>query len=66
MSASGPGPALPEEDLRALGWLTPAQFGALARQVAIRDIVDPLATIGMTISTEDRAELFAIATTPSA
>ena len=63
MRASEPGAALPEEDLRALGWLTPAQFGAVARQVAIRDIVDPLATIGMTISEEDRAELFAIAAT---
>jgi hypothetical protein len=47
----------PEGDLRALGWLTRTQFGPVARDVVVRDILDPLATIGITISEEERAEL---------
>jgi hypothetical protein len=52
-----PGP--PEDELHALGWLTAAQFGPVARDVTMRDILDPLATIGITISDEERAELLA-------
>jgi hypothetical protein len=50
-------PGLHDEDLRALGWLSPAQFGPVARDVTVRDILDPLATIGIAISAEERAEL---------
>ncbi len=48
---------VPEDDLRALGWLVPERFAKIAREVAVRDILDPLATIGITISAEDRADL---------
>jgi hypothetical protein len=48
---------LPEADLRALGWLSPARFGPVARDVVIRDILDPLATIGIAVSADERAEL---------
>jgi hypothetical protein len=51
--------ALPEDDLRALGWLVPERFAHVARDVAVRDILDPLATIGITISAEDRTSLLA-------
>jgi hypothetical protein len=54
-----PRPAAPREDLRALGWLTAAEFGSVAREVTVRDILDPLATIGIAISAEERAELLA-------
>jgi hypothetical protein len=50
---------LPDDDLRALGWLAPMQFAPVAREVVIRDILDPLATIGIAISAEDRAALIA-------
>jgi hypothetical protein len=50
-------PAVPEDDLRALGWLVPERFAHVAREVAVRDILDPLATIGITISAQDRASL---------
>ncbi len=52
-------PPLPSDDLRALGWLTPVDFGPIAREVVVRDILDPLATIGIVISAEERAELLA-------
>ena len=52
-------PPLPAEDLRALGWLTPAAFGPVARDVVVRDILDPLATIGIVLSAEERAGLLA-------
>ena len=59
-TAKGEGkPSLPEDDLRALGWLVPQRFADIAREVAVRDILDPLATIGITISAEDRASLLA-------
>jgi len=51
--------SIPEDDLRALGWLNPERFSGVAREVAVRDILDPLATIGITISAEDRASLLA-------
>jgi hypothetical protein len=52
-------PTLPEDDLHALGWLSPARFGPVAREVTVRDILDPLATIGITITAEERAALLA-------
>jgi hypothetical protein len=59
-SAKGEGKsAPPEDDLRALGWLSPAHFAPVAREVVERDILDPLATIGITISPEERAVLLA-------
>ena len=47
----------PEDELSALGWLGPARFGIVAKDVVVRDILDPLATIGITIAESDRAEL---------
>ncbi len=52
-------PAWVEADLRSLGWLGPAQFGPVARDVVVREILDPLATIGITITPDERAELLA-------
>jgi hypothetical protein len=49
--------AIPLEDLHALGWLGPARFSGVARDVVVRDILDPLETIGIVISPEERAEL---------
>ena len=54
-----PRPAAARDDLRALGWLTPAEFGSVAREVTVRDILDPLETIGIAISAQERAELLA-------
>jgi len=48
---------LPSSDLRALGWLTPAEFGPIARDVVVREILDPLETIGIRISAEERGRL---------
>jgi len=48
---------LPPGDLRALGWIEPSEFGTVAREVVVRDILDPLAEIGITISPEERASL---------
>jgi hypothetical protein len=53
------GPSLPEGDLAALGWLGPARFAPVALDVAVRDILDPLATIGITVLDEDRSALLA-------
>ncbi len=47
------------EELNALGWLAPIPFAAVAKEVVVRDILDPLATIGIAISAEERAELLA-------
>jgi hypothetical protein len=46
-------------DLAALGWLPRQSFGAAAREVTIRDILDPLATIGIAVSAQERDELLA-------
>jgi hypothetical protein len=54
--AQTPSP-LPADDMRALGWLAPVQFASVAREVVVRDILDPLATIGITIAADDRAAL---------
>jgi P-aminobenzoate N-oxygenase AurF len=48
---------LPAGDLQALGWLAPARFGSVARAIVVRDILDPLATIGIAPSEEERADL---------
>ena len=50
-------PAWSEADLGALGWLGPAQFAPVAKEVVVRDILDPLATIGIAITDAERAEL---------
>ena len=39
-------------------WLEPLRFTEVAREVVVRDILDPLATIGISISDADRAGLF--------
>jgi hypothetical protein len=55
--ARTPTTGLASEDLKALGWLGTARFAPVAREVAIRDILDPLATIGIAVSDDERAEL---------
>jgi hypothetical protein len=52
-------PGWPEDDLRALGWLRPPRFAPVAREVVVRDILDPLETIGIAISPQERADLLA-------
>ncbi len=49
----------PTTDLNALGWLGPAAFAPVAREVVVRDVLDPLETIGIAIPAEERAALFA-------
>jgi hypothetical protein len=49
--------ALSSEDLKALGWLGTARFAPVAKDVVVRDILDPLASIGIAISDHERAEL---------
>ena len=48
---------LPIDAVRALGWLEPARFADVAHEIVIRDILDPLATIGIAISSDERAKL---------
>jgi hypothetical protein len=52
-------PSWPVEDLEALGWLLPAKFAPIAKEVVVRDILDPLETIGIAITPEERADLLA-------
>ncbi len=52
-------PGWPQDDLRALGWLRPEEFAPIAKEVVTRDILDPLETIGIAITPEERAELLA-------
>jgi hypothetical protein len=49
--------AAPDDDLHALGWLRPARFADIAREVVVRDILDPLATVGIAVAEEQRAAL---------
>jgi hypothetical protein len=49
----------PDDDLKALGWLGAAQFAPVAKEVVVRDILDPLEAIGITITAGERAELLA-------
>lgn len=51
-------PEPPADDLAALGWMGRTPFAAVAREVALRDIVEPLATIGITLTPEEHAALF--------
>ncbi len=48
-----------EADLAALGWLAPGKFAVVAREVVVRDILDPLETIGIGIAREEREGLLA-------
>jgi hypothetical protein len=48
---------MPADDLQALGWLGSDRFAPVAREVVERDILDPLATIGISISADQRAQL---------
>jgi hypothetical protein len=57
LSASRVRADLPKVELAALGWLTPLDFGAVAREVVVRDILDPLATIGISIPEGERQTL---------
>jgi hypothetical protein len=50
-------PGVPEEELHALGWLPASRFAEVARDVAVADILDPLATIGIAIPAAERAVL---------
>ncbi len=50
--------AATQDELQALGWLPSSTFAEVAREVVLRDIVEPLATVGITISEEERAHLF--------
>jgi hypothetical protein len=50
-------PAPLEAEIRSLGWPGPESFGPLAREVVVRDILDPLSEIGIVISPEERADL---------
>jgi len=45
---------LSEDQVRRLGWPDPARFAPVARKVTVRDIVEPLASIGIELSVEDR------------
>ncbi|HEV3192373.1 MAG TPA: hypothetical protein VGY54_17805 [Polyangiaceae bacterium] len=56
--ARTPSTGLSSGDLNALGWLGTARFAPVAKEVVIRDIVDPLASIGIAISDDERMELF--------
>jgi hypothetical protein len=55
--ARTPTTGLSSEDLKALGCT--ARFAPVAREVVIRDILDPLASIGIAVSDDERAELLA-------
>jgi len=50
-------PQPPEADMQALGWLAPQAFAPIAKEVVVRDIIDPLATIGIVVTNEAREEL---------
>lgn len=53
------GPALPEDELRRLGWPSPVRFASVAREVVVRDIVEPLAAVGIELPPNDRELLSA-------
>jgi hypothetical protein len=50
-------PTPPRDELQKLGWLGPASFAPVARDVVVRDIVEPLAGIGIVPPAEDAAVL---------
>jgi hypothetical protein len=51
-------PDPPADDLAAMGWMGRAPFATVAQEVVLRDIVEPLATIGIALTAEERAHLF--------
>jgi hypothetical protein len=55
----GPKVPVPPADLQALGWLGPVRFAPIAKEVVVRDILDPLETIGIAITKAEREELLA-------
>jgi hypothetical protein len=57
---AGAAPEPPADDLAALGWLLPVRFASVAREVVVRDILDPLATIGIAVSDNERSALLAL------
>jgi hypothetical protein len=54
-----PGSPSFKDDLHALGWITADDFGYVARDVVVKDILDPLASIGIGITDEERSALLA-------
>ncbi len=50
-------PAWSEGDLQALGWLGPSRFALVAKDVVVRDVLDPLEIIGIAMTPSERAEL---------
>ncbi len=58
------GVTVPVDDLHALGWLGPVRFAPLAREVVVRDILDPLETIGIALSRDERVELPGLSRSP--
>jgi hypothetical protein len=52
-------PEPPADQLAALGWLVPVRFATVAREVVVHDILDPLATIGIAITDDERSALLA-------
>jgi hypothetical protein len=47
------------EDIHALGWLESSRYVPLAREVVTRDVLEPLARIGVVVAEDDRARLLA-------
>jgi hypothetical protein len=51
----------PWGEINALGWLEPMRFADVARGVVAKEILDPLATIGIGIADGERATLLGTA-----
>ena len=47
----------PQDELKALGWLPASEFASVARDVVVRDILDPLAAIGIIVRDDERTAL---------
>lgn len=47
----------PTDELKALGWLPASEFASVARDVVVRDILDPLAGIDIIIRDDERTAL---------
>jgi hypothetical protein len=45
------------EDIHALGWLESERFVTLAREVVEKEILGPLAALGIVVGERDRARL---------
>ena len=50
---------LPTRDMCALGWLDPARYAAAMRAAVVREVIDPLATIGIALTSEQKAKVLA-------